>query len=168
MRLFFAVWPPPATAHALGKWAREVQAAAGSRATPEAAIHLTLAFLGEADPGRAASAARHVAGRAHALPVEQAQYWKHRRIVWAGPREMPAALATLAGALRGELEDCGFALEKREFLAHVTLLRNVRECGALPALPQLGWPVGEFLLVRSRTSPQGSRYEPIERFALFA
>ena len=48
MRLFFAVWPPPATAHA--------------------------------------------------LPVEQAQYWKHRRIVWAGPREMPAALATLAGA----------------------------------------------------------------------
>src|SRR3989304_2895699 len=96
MRLFFAVWPPPATAHALGKWAREVQAAAGSRATPEAAIHLTLAFLGEADPGRAASAARHVAGRAHALPVEQAQDWKHRRIVRGRPGGMAGGPALAA------------------------------------------------------------------------
>ena len=33
-------------------------------------------------------------------------------------------------------------------------------------LPRVEWPVNEMLLVRSRTSPKGSTYEPVERFPL--
>jgi 2'-5' RNA ligase len=33
-------------------------------------------------------------------------------------------------------------------------------------LPKVDWPVTEFFLVRSRTSPKGSTYEPVERFPL--
>ena len=37
---------------------------------------------------------------------------------------------------------------------------------SIPPLPHVEWPIDEFLLVRSRTSPKGSTYEPVERFVL--
>ena len=91
MRLFFALWPSPEAARALGEWARAVRRESGGRATRDETIHLTLAFLGEADPEKAIAAARPVRGQAFDLPVDTALYWPRQRIVWAGPREMPEA-----------------------------------------------------------------------------
>src|SRR5215510_12687027 len=102
MRLFFALWPPAATASALAGWAREAQRVTGGRVTDEGKIHLTLAFLGEADEGRAAAAAR-VQSKAHTLPLEEARHWKDNGIVWAGPRQTPAPLQDLFGKLEREL-----------------------------------------------------------------
>ena len=89
MRLFFALWPSHETAAVLERWARPL----AGRGTPADKIHLTLAFLGEAEPERAARAARRVQGDAFDLPLEQARYWSDNHIVWAGPRETPPALA---------------------------------------------------------------------------
>jgi 2'-5' RNA ligase len=104
MRLFFALWPPPETARALGEW--------------------------------------------------------------AGPRETPPTLSELVKQLDASLMEQGFLLEKRPFAAHVTLLRKASKSELFPELPSVAWPVGEFALVRSSLSPQGSRYEVVERFAL--
>ena len=166
MRLFFALWPPPETARALGEWAREVQRQGSGRLTREDTIHLTLAFLGEADPARAKAAAAHVHSPAFDFPIDIARYWPHNRIVWAGPREIPQALADLVAQLHPALAAQSFALESRPFAAHVTLLRKASKPASIPELPAVQWPVSEFLLVRSALSPQGSRYEPIERFSL--
>lgn len=166
MRLFFALWPPAGTAHALAQWSHEVARDTGGTAAAGEKIHLTLAFLGEADPARAFNVARRVQGARHALPIDHAHYWKHNKIVWVGPQAMPAPLAALVGQLHGALKDHGFVLEERPFAAHITLLRKARPPKALPPLPKLEWPVNEMLLVRSRTSPKGSTYEPIERFPL--
>ena len=169
LRLFFASWPDGDTALALERWAREAGRASGGRITKAATIHLTLAFLGDvaADRLRAAiEAAGRVAAPAHVLPIEEARYWPHNRIVWAGPREVPPALARLAGLLKRELEGEGFKLEARPFSAHVTLIRKAREPGSLPPLPAIEWPVGEFVLVRSTLASEGSRYEVLERFGL--
>lgn len=165
MRIFFAVWPPPETAGALARWALEAQRATGGSATHESKIHLTLAFLGEADPKRAIDAARRVTANAHALPIEEARYWRDNHIVWAGPRETPPPLQALFDRLSLELYREEFILERRPFAAHVTLIRKAR-AAALPPLPALDWPVREFLLVRSSLSSKGSTYEPLERFAL--
>lgn len=167
MRLFFALWPPAQTARALAEWAREAQRATGGRAIDEARIHLTLAFLGEADPAKAIRAAIGIAGRAHELPIEKSHYWRENQIVWVGPRDTPEALQVLNLQLRRELEGEAIVLEQRPFAAHVTL---VRKAGAarLPAIPQVQWPVREFLLVRSRVSSKGATYEPLERFTLSA
>lgn len=167
MRLFFALWPPPGTSRALGRWAGEVQRASGGRATPEANIHLTLAFLGEADPDRAIAAARRVESSSHDLPLEEARYVRANRMVWAGPRQMPPALAALHERLSMQLYREEFILERRPFAAHVTLIRNARSA-ALPPLPELEWPVEEFLLIRSSLSSRGSAYEVLERFSLAA
>lgn len=163
MRLFFAAWPPPAAAAALSGWARGLE----GRAIPAEKIHLTLAFLGDVQPDKAIAAARKVRGRRHRLPIEIAKYWKHNQIVWAGPREIPPDLKALVEALQLELYRAEFILERRPFAAHVTLLRKApKPRASLPAPPAVDWPVDEFVLVSSRTSPNGSAYEILERFAL--
>lgn len=162
MRLFFALWPPRETARALAEWARGLD----GRTIPAEKVHLTLAFLGEAAPEKAAGAARRVQGKAHRLPIEVAKYWKHNRIVWAGPRETPSELEAAVEALRFELFRAEYVLERRPFAAHVTLVRNARPPRSLPALPQLDWPVEEFVLVRSAVDSKGSTYDVLERFPL--
>jgi 2'-5' RNA ligase len=166
MRIFFALWPPVETARALAGWAHDAQRHTGGRATNEEKIHLTLAFLGEADPQRAIRAARNVKTSSHSLPMEQARYWRENHIVWAGPRETPPPLQALFERLSMELYREEFILERRPFAAHVSLIRKAR-AAKLPALPAVEWPVREFLLVRSSLSSKGSTYEPLERFALF-
>jgi RNA 2',3'-cyclic 3'-phosphodiesterase len=166
MRLFFAAWPPAETARALHRWAQAVQRDAGGRLTREENIHLTLAFLGEADPARSRAAAATVAASPHSLPLTRARYWRPSRILWVGPERTPAALEALAASLHAALAAEGFVLEERPFAAHVTLLRKARPPRSLPALPTLEWPVDEFALVRSATLPEGSRYETLERFPL--
>lgn len=166
MRIFFALWPPPQTAAALAHWARETQRSTGGNVTHEDKIHLTLAFLGDADSGKAIEAARKVHGKAHSLPIEQARYWRDSRIVWAGPHETPPPLLELFKRLELELYKRDFILERRPFAAHVTLIRKARAAKSLPPLPALDWPVREFILVRSTLSPAGSAYEVLERFPL--
>ena len=129
-------------------------------------VHLTLAFLGEANPAKAIAAAKRVRGARHELPIDEVRFWKKNQIVWVGPREMPPELDRLVKSLHQELGRDQFVLERRPFAAHVTLLRKVRDPGELPPPPQVAWPVREFVLVGSRISSRGSTYEPVERFPL--
>ncbi len=162
MRLFFALWPPQPTARALAQWAGEVQRQSGGRTAAEEKIHLTLAFLGEADRSRAVRAAGRVEGVKLELKIDEAKYWTHNRIVWVGPRQMPPELKALVHSLQGELKMQGFILEDRPFAAHVTLVRKANPPKSIPPLPAVEWPAGEFALVRSA----GGRYETLERFSL--
>ena len=165
-RIFFALWPPEKAAAALAAWAAQVQTQTGGRCTPVERIHLTLAFLGDADAGKAIEAAKTVSAPAHALPIEEGRYWKQNAIVWAGPRQTPAPLAQLVERLQLELSRREFVMERRPFAAHVTLIRKASRPSALPPLPAAEWPVREFVLVQSRISGQGPTYTPIERFTL--
>jgi 2'-5' RNA ligase len=168
MRLFFAAWPPPATAAALHRWADELAGTIGGRATRAENLHVTLAFLGTVAADllpHALEAARRVTGRAHRLPIELARYHRGSRIVWAEPKELPPALAALVEGLTHALTEAGFALERRRFAAHVTLIRNAQKPPKLPPLPKIDWPIDEFVLVRSTPSEEGSHYEIVDRFS---
>ena len=163
MRLFFAVWPPALAAHALAGWSEAAARATGGRRTAEGNIHLTLAFLGQADPAKAIAAAERVKATAHQLPIEEGRYIN--RMVWVAPKKTPPALAALHENLAMELYREEFILERRPYAAHVTLIRDARRA-QLPPLPSVEWPVDEFLLMRSSVSSRGATYEPLERFAL--
>jgi 2'-5' RNA ligase len=170
MRLFFALWPEGAAAASLRAWAEKARAATGGVATRAERIHVTLAFLGDVDPARMAdaiAAAREVRADAHEIVLSEARYWPHNRIVWAGPASVPPATAALAAQLRDRLRERGFALEKRDFVVHVTLLRKA-SLAPLPPFEPLRWPAGEFVLVCSRLAQGGSGYEIVERFGLAA
>lgn len=156
MRLFFASWPPAEAAEALARWAREAQRDCGGRPVPQERIHLTLAFLGDVDAKVAQALAQGVRLPRTGFTVDEARYWPHNRIVWAGPAQTPGALEDLARALG----------EQRRFAAHVTLLRKARAPRKLPALPAVEWPVLQFTLVNSVLGPEGPGYELLERYAL--
>lgn len=98
--------------------------------------------------------------------MEQADVWRHNRIVWAGPRETPARLGILVDDLKKELAGMEIKTERRPFAAHVTAIRKARALGELPRLPALSWQVDEFVLARSRLAPSGPGYEMVERFSL--
>lgn len=157
MRLFFALWPSQETALALERWAQGLE----GRRTPGDRIHLTLAFLGEADAENAVTAARRVQAAPFRLPLEQTSYWSHNKIIWAGPRQVPAEMARLVETLQLELYKESFILERRPFAAHVTLARKA-PAQPLPALPRIEWLVKEFALVGS----SGGSYLTLERFSL--
>jgi 2'-5' RNA ligase len=127
---------------------------------------LTLAFLGDVEEGRLADLKTlRIAGRKHPLPMQQASYWKHNKIVWAGPDATPKELSSLVDDLHRKLKALGFALEDRPFAAHVTLIRKARRPDP-PRLPEVVWPVEEVVLVRTRPSSSGAGYEVQERYPL--
>jgi 2'-5' RNA ligase len=169
LRLFFGVWPPAPAAAALHGWAVATQATVGGRAITTANIHMTLAFLGQLPAERlehAIAAGRRVRGDYTALLLTEARYWPRSRIVWVGPKTTPAPLAGLAAELQRELAALGFQLDERELVAHVTLLRDVPRLRGLPDLPEVEWPITEFVLARSVTASTGSVYTILERFPL--
>ena len=101
-------------------------------------------------------------------PDEFAQYWKHTGSSGPARGRRRAAQARVdkliwggGGSSIGQ-----FILERRPFAAHVTLLRTARAPKSLPPLPDIEWPVREFVLARSTVSARGSTYEIAERFAL--
>jgi 2'-5' RNA ligase len=167
-RVFFALWPAPVARDGLAKWAHEAQCECGGRATPAGKIHLTLVFLGNVERDRLEqlkSAAAEIGGERFELTLDQAGYWRHNRIVWAGAAAVPPALTSLVSALEERLQAFGYSFDRRPYAAHVTLLRNVRRSASLAPQP-VRWPVSEFTLVESTAADRGSRYEIIGHWPL--
>ncbi len=166
-RVFFAVWPDDASARTLHDVARATTKTCGGRVMRQDSLHLTLAFLGDIPVAGVPGLAR-VAGDVVAPPfrlvLDRLGYWQHNRILWAGGQSAP--LAALAEVLGAALRSAGFRLDERPYVAHMTLLRDAT-CASVPGLPNpVVWPVTEFLLVQSRRTPAGARYEAIGRWPL--
>ena len=133
-------------------------------ATSEFGVGIPLA--GATPPLRGAPSAASGRPGATPMPIDRLAYWKHNHIVWAGCDEAPPAVATLADELGSALRQRGFQLDSRRFAAHVTLLRNARCEGDLPAATPFEWPVRDFVLVQSHLDPAGARYEVVKRWPL--
>ena len=150
-------------------WAQQAHATTGGRITREATIHLTLAFLGDIAGDRVAAlidCARRVRGRPFELKLDEGRWWEHNGIVWAGPRSMPEPLGDLAAQLDTVLKAAGFKTEKREFKAHISLVRRAEKGAVLPAFEPVEWRAEEFVLVRSALSAEGPSYATLARFSL--
>ncbi|MBL8471132.1 MAG: RNA 2',3'-cyclic phosphodiesterase [Rhodocyclaceae bacterium] len=170
LRVYFALWPPAAVAQALAAWQRVLHATLGGRMLRADRLHLTLAFIGEIPAARLPALldiGAQIRGRRSCLHLNEAGAWRHNRIAWAGTRTVPAELARLAGDLGASLGAGGFAVERRPFVPHVTLLRNVERCAPVPGgLADIDWPLSELCLLRSRLEAQGARYERLAAWPL--
>ncbi|MDP3715536.1 MAG: RNA 2',3'-cyclic phosphodiesterase [Burkholderiales bacterium] len=170
MRLFFALWPDASLRSALAAQAKSLQDECGGRATAASNLHLTLAFLGDIDGARLSELSRIAAEAANLAPfaliLERIGWWPRQHLVWAAPRDCPPGLQALVETLAGSLRAAAFHTERRRFLPHVTLLRDVR-CApvALPCYLPL-WRVSEFVLVASERSAGGARYRVLGAWPL--
>ncbi len=165
LRLFIALWPPPALAAALH--ARGAQLIGDAPARREAAerLHLTLHFLG-AVPRSRLPALQAVLGQpfeAFEMAFGGCTRWPSGVVV-AEPVDPPPGLRALHAAQAQALAALGLRTESRAFRPHVTLAR--RHTGPWHAEPAgeavLRWRVRRCVLVESLPGPP-ARYRVVAR-----
>ena len=126
--------------------------------------HVTLRFLGEADPDEASAA---LAGLV-AAPAE-AVVGPSTRLLGDSVLVVPVAgLDRLAAEVMAATAGVGEPPEDRPFVGHLTLcrFRDGPPSGAAGAAIHTTFPVDEVVLVRSRTLPAGAVHDVLERFVL--
>lgn len=182
VRAFVAIPCPPGLRSAVVKQIREWKALAADVAwTDPASAHVTLRFLGNAEPGvlerltpRLADAA-HEAGPVVARAGTTGAFpgWRRARVLWLAV-ESDGAIERLAAAVETAARAAGFEPEDRRFTAHLTLGRVRGRRGAGSATPAVRtWvpraapePVAEMILYRSDLGPHGARHTPLARFRI--
>jgi 2'-5' RNA ligase len=144
-------------------------------------IHLTLRFLGDADPASLArlnDGLRSIAGACRAIEARAGTVGAfpgrgRPRVLWLG-LSSDGAVERLAEAVELAARGAGFPAENRPFVPHLTLgrVRSPRGVGrAVAALRRWevdGRPrrIGSLVLYRSRLGPGGARHEPLSTYLL--
>ena len=164
-RLFIGLMPDPATRDALVHHQRQWHWPRGCRPTKPASLHLTLYFLGEVDIAHE-RALRDVLAAEQTAPFDLVlrtpQCWGGGIAVLRPDANL--VLDDLHQRLASRLVDADFVPPRGSWTPHVTLARDAFHCEAPPALAEpIVWPVRDFLLVWSRTTPP-TGYEVLERY----
>lgn len=143
-----------------------------------AAMHLTLAFLGEVEEGRVAAAERALRRGAEGAPALELAAaglgafpdQRRARVLWAGVAGDLRQLAALQTGIALALESEGFELDGKPFHPHLTLARARVPQPLPPSLDRAqrfgSWRATEVRLYRSHLGPQGPRYEVLAAAAL--
>jgi 2'-5' RNA ligase len=167
VRLFLAVWPPPAVVEAIGSLPRPPLV--GARWTREEQWHVTLRFLGEvAEPEVAEQALSRLPPMGAPVVAEAGP-----AVACLGRRVLcipVAGLEALAAAVTAPTARVGRPPERRPFSGHLTLARSPRggwrtgDVAGVEGLPfRASWRVEELTLAASL--PQGGvrRYQVMAR-----
>lgn len=126
MRLFVAIRFSPAVEQALWAAVGDLRRQGDGTFTRRENLHLTLAFIGETDRlEEVKSALAPLTGSGPVCLEAGGPLGRFGDLWWAGIRGGPA-LAALASAVQTALRQAGFAIERRAWKPHVTLVRRWR------------------------------------------
>lgn len=156
-RLFVAVWPPQHVVEELVALPRKDQR--GARFVRPENWHVTLRFLGAADPDEVAAALDGAD-----LPAAHARVGPGVDVLAERALVVPVGgIDALAAAVVGATAALGEAPRKR-FVGHLTIARLKRHAQmpkALGTMIEAAFDVAEIALVQSRLDPAGARYETL-------
>lgn len=176
-RLFLALWPDADACTALQGAAKAGLADAPGRLVPSHKLHLTLAFLGQIDQSVRAcveAAAASLDFRPFELVFDRLGWFPRTQVLWAGCDLSGASQRShtgpgspvdrLAASIAQIVTECGVALEKRPFKAHVTLARKIKGPPAIIDIPPIHCEFASFALVASRSGENGVEYHSLAIF----
>lgn len=167
-RVFFALWPDAALADRLDQLAQQAHEVCGGRRMRRESVHMTLAFIGEV-PDACIDTLRHavasVTATEFSMCLDRIACWERNRIVWMGCGQEALPLLALVNQLAECLKEVELSLDIRNFVAHVTLLRNAH-CERLPEFPPLVWPVSDFVLAETCVAAGSTNYKLLDRWPL--
>jgi 2'-5' RNA ligase len=191
LRLFVALDLPEPARTALARFRDAAADEEVWRPVDDAALHVTLAFLGSRPPGdvatiegvlrEAAGPASPLGERASAAPPPGAPPLRlagalllpprRARVLCAALEDRDGSLAALQARVSAGLEAAGvYTPEKRPFRAHATVARlrpRARAPRSVDAAPEPIEFAGEAVtLYASRLHPHGARYEALARVPL--
>jgi RNA 2',3'-cyclic 3'-phosphodiesterase len=169
VRLFVAADLPPAARTTCARWRDEVvRSQPALRPVADAALHVTLSFLGsrsEEEAARLAAVLEACVAPARGLTFDGPRWLPPRRpnVLVLALEDPRGELASLRAAVAAAVDDP----EARPFLPHVTVARVRRRQTVRPealVAPRPGVFAADALtLYSSRTAPEGARYEPLWR-----
>jgi 2'-5' RNA ligase len=102
------------------------------------------------------------------MDVGIAEYWRHNRIVWAGPQDCPGALRMLVAGLEAAIGRRGFHYDQRTYAPHITLLRNARCAPKTRTITPIQWFVSGLVLVQSERRARALVYKVLRHWPLGA
>ena len=166
-RLFFALWPSDEIRAALTETCRPALDACAGRVVPARHYHVTLAFLGDQPAHQVERLATMAAVTSpeFELILNRFSHWRGPQVLWIGPQQCPAGLATLVMQIRVALDELAVSYDGHDFKAHLTLARKVRVLPELERPTPVHWPVRSFALVESVATPDGPVYQVVREFA---
>ncbi len=161
-RLFLAVWPPRDVVERLATLPRPADP--GVRWVPDQRLHLTLRFLGEAEPQLvdAALATRPLPAAEVTLGPVVSRLGRSVVVVPA------AGLDDLAAVVREATATIGRPPDPRPFAGHLTLarLRHRAACGVTGTPFRATFPVTEVALVQTAGADHDIRYRTLSRYVV--
>jgi len=166
MRCFLAAWPDAAVRQRCSTLIQAVRPHAehGRVMRPEN-LHLTLAFIGDlpdASGPALAAACTSLPLLACDWKLTEIGFFVRPRVLWAGG-PVPPGLEAMADGTRRLLDAMKISYDRKPFVPHVTLLRDVRRyTGPREIRPVILWPVREVALFRSGRDEHGARYFRVE------
>ena len=166
MRCFLAAWPDAAARQRCGELTQALRPHADhGRVMRAENLHLTLAFIGDLADARGAEVATACAARPPTgcdWALTEIGFFARPRVLWAGG-PLSAELEAIASSARALLDRMQVAYDRKPFVPHVTLLRDVRRFdGPREIVPPIAWPIREVALFRSGRDETGARYFRVE------
>lgn len=134
---------------------------------PEANLHLTLAFIGEAGQNhldRLLALGDCIHGQAFKINLTRLGQWGRGKVVWLAPDETPAELVELVKALNAGLEELELPTDNRPYRPHLTLARHARVHGLADVQPDIELKIDSFALFESVPDGRGVRYDSIKNW----
>ncbi len=159
-RLFFALWPDETIQRRLAEVARELARDSQGKPILWHNIHATLAFLGDVADDAVSELAKLAEDRRDfscELVLDRMASFS-RGVVYADPTESPRELLELAADLHRALRARGFAIERRPYVPHITLVRNSRQSLKSTSIGPVTWTVRGVRLVQSKLRSSGAVY----------
>jgi 2'-5' RNA ligase len=168
MRCFVGLWPDAPARDRLDALARDWhQRFPGARRMRRDNLHLTLAFIGELDAATAQRVATLISQNTWqrvAWTIDRIGVFDKARVLWAGSGDDPH-LASIASKVRSSLDELTVRYDRKPFVPHVTLLRNVPRAALGTAQvidPPIEWLAHRPVLLHSIHDESGTRYVALD------
>lgn len=166
MRCFIAAWPTDDTRVALHRIINGLKDRVPlGRAMQARNLHLTLAFIGELEAEHARALARgcqDLAGDVFEWTIDSVGSFPRARVVWAGG-PVDQRIADFVAHARGRLDQLGVAYDRKPFVPHVTLFRDVRRFDAGgPLDPPVRWTTDHAALYAAERDRDGLLYRRVD------
>ncbi|MEP1122947.1 MAG: RNA 2',3'-cyclic phosphodiesterase [Ilumatobacter sp.] len=162
-RLFVCLWPPEEVVTELEELHRKDQV--GARFLPPQNWHVTLRFVGNADPNEVAGALDRAVFEPTEVTLGPAVDIGNGGTLFVPARGADDLAASVVAATR----HLGDQPIRSRFLGHVTLARLKKRANMPRALGELvsaSWTATEVALVESTLRPDGARYDTLQTWPI--
>lgn len=171
-RLFLALWPDNDVRLQVHKLQQSLIYDPGlATASPVDInnVHITLHFLGqvaEKDISMLMQAVSSVSENCFDIELDRLGYFSRPKILWLGATGQYDVLNQLYKATSRAIKKCIPGYRPRKYVLHATLFRKAVGLPQKEVIEKIFWPANSFVLVESKTYPEGVQYRVLNEWPL--